>query len=247
VSRATVERLVVRGQHNSSLQESLAPLGVTETGQTPYRDHPHAAELTAALAAGKAKLDSIVKTSGTATANGWRLSLHSFDFNLDFFEVGALDDPNFKISDPQTRIVERAVVAMAGLWGNHAYEAAYAVTYTDSNGDQLTGKHTYTLRLDPTPPVGAFWSLTMYNVPDYFLVANDISRYSIDDRTPGIVYDDDRSLTITISATRPTDASALANWLPAPDDDFRPVLRMYAPAPAILDQTYEIPPIIRDA
>ena len=36
------------------------------------------------------------------------------------------------------------------------------------------------------PPVDAFWSLTMYNVPRFLLVANPIDRYSIGDRTPGL-------------------------------------------------------------
>jgi Protein of unknown function (DUF1214) len=100
---------------------------------------------------------------------------------------------------------------MGGLWGNHAYEAVYIMTYHDDQGDQLTGEHVYTLRLDPPPPVGAFWSLTMYDVPDFFLVANDINRYSIGDRTAGLVYADDGSLTITISHTKPGEAIAAAN------------------------------------
>ena len=80
--------------------------------------------------------------------------MHVFDYNLDYFETGALDDPQFKITDPKVRIVERAAAAMGGLWGNHAYEAVYIMTYHDDHGDQLTGQHTYTLRLDPPPPVG---------------------------------------------------------------------------------------------
>ena len=171
--------------------------------------------------------------------------MHVFDYNLDYFEVGALDDPQFKITDPKVRIIERAGAAMGGLWGNHAYEAVYIMTYHDDQGDQLTGQRTYTLRLDPPPPVGAFWSLTMYDVPHFFLVANDISRYSIGDRTPGISYADDGSLTITLSHARPADPTAAANWLPTPAGDFRPVLRMYEPAPEVLNQTYTIPPIVR--
>ena len=166
--------------------------------------------------------------------------MHVFDYNLDYFEVGALDDPRFKITDPTVRIVERAAAAMGGLWGNHAYEAVYIMTYHDDHGDQLTGEHTYTLRLDPPPPVSAFWSLTMYDVPNFFLVDNEIDRYSIGDRTPGVIYDDDGSLTITISHNRPAET---ANWLPAPSGPFRPVLRMYEPAPSVLDQTYTVPPI----
>ena len=45
--------------------------------------------------------------------NGWKLTFHAFDYNLDFFEVGALDDDQFKIEDPKLRIVERAAAASA--------------------------------------------------------------------------------------------------------------------------------------
>ena len=62
---------------------------------------------------------------------------------------------------------------------------------------------------------------------------------------PGSVYAPDGSLTITISHARPGDATAAANWLPAPPGAFRPVLRMYEPAPEVLDQAYSVPPITR--
>ena len=120
-------------------------------------------------------------------------------------------------------------------------EPADATAQPDDQGDQLT----YTLRLDPPPPVGAFWSLTMYDIPHFFLVANDINRYSLGDRTPGIVFADDGSLTITLSHARPGDPTAALNWLPAPAGDFRPVLRMYEPAPEVLNETYTVPPITR--
>ena len=198
------------------------------------------------LAAGQTTLTNLLHAGGSSPeVNGWRLTMHVFDYNLDYFEVGALDDPQFKITDPKVRIVERAAAAKGGLWGNHAYEAVYIMTYHDDHGDQLTGEHTYTLRLDPPPPVGAFWSLTMYDVPNFYLVANAINRYSLGDRTPGIVYADDGSLTITISHAQPGDPTAAANWLPAPPGDFRPVLRMYEPAPEVLGQTYTVPPITR--
>src|SRR3954454_23602723 len=83
-----------------------------------------------------------------------------------------------------TRRSRSAGAALGGLWGNHAYEAAYVMTYLDDDGEQLTGNRSYQLHLRPTPPVGAFWSLTMYNVPNFFLVDNPIDRYSIGDRTP---------------------------------------------------------------
>ncbi|MEI5585413.1 MULTISPECIES: DUF1254 domain-containing protein [unclassified Agromyces] len=226
---------------------AFAPLGLTATGATPYGEDPELdAALEAGYAKGKAVLEAAVASGGgNPVVNGWNLAYHSFDYNLDYFEVGSLDDPAFKIADPAHRIVQRAGAALGGLWGNQAFEAAYIATYVDDHGDRLTGERTYTLTLSPPPPVGAFWSLTMYDVPDYYLVANPIDRYSIGDRTPGIRYEDDGSLVITISHTEPADEKARANWLPTPAGEFRPVLRMYEPAAAILDQTYLVPAITR--
>ncbi|UNK72061.1 DUF1254 domain-containing protein [Microbacterium sp. H1-D42] len=204
------------------------------------------ADLEAGYTAGKDTLEAIVTSGGgNALVNGWNLTYHSFDYNLDYFEVGSIDDPAFTISDPQRRIVQRAGAALGGLWGNQAFEAAYIATYIDDQGDQLTGAETYTLHLSPTPPVGAFWSLTMYDVPDYYLVPNTADRYSIGDRTPGIRYESDGSLIITMSHDEPSDERARANWLPTPVGAFRPILRMYEPAQAVLDQTYTVPAIVR--
>ena len=61
--------------------------------------------------------------------------------------------------------------------------------------------HSATRCASTDPPVDAFWSLTMYNVPKYYLVANPINRYSIGDRTPGFVCADDGSLDLYIQQT----------------------------------------------
>ncbi len=119
------------------------------------------------------------------------------------------------------------------------------MTYVDDRGQQLNGGSTYRLTLSPTPPVGAFWSLTMYDVPQFFLVDNPMGRYSNGDRTPGTIRDADGGITITIGAEEPADPLARANWLPAPEGDFRPVLRMYTPGSSVFDGTYRIPAIER--
>jgi len=80
----------------------------------------------------------------------------------------------------------RALAARGGLWGNHGYEAAYPMTYAGKDGQGLDGRNRYTLTFDQDPPVGAFWSITMYDLPDFYLVANPIGRYSISDRTAGL-------------------------------------------------------------
>jgi hypothetical protein len=116
------------------------------------------------------------------------------------------------------------------------------MTCTDADGDQLDGHNRYTLTFRHDPPVQAFWSITMYDLPGFYLVANPIGRYSIGDRTPGLRRAADGSLTIVIQHQPPPDTS---NWLPAPAAPFRPLMRLYQPQPAILDGTYTIPPITK--
>lgn len=223
---------------------SYAELGLT--GDRPVTELPPDVRtaLETGYAVGKEALESSLRT-GSPTVDHWQVTLHAFDYNLDFFEVGALDDPAWRLDDPRTRYAVRAGAALGGLWGNHGYEAAYSATYEDADGNPLSGEHVYRLRLAPTPPVGAFWSLTMYDLPGYFLVANAAERYSVGDRTRGIVYDDDGGLTITMSATRPTEPTAAANWLPTPAGEFRPLMRMYAPGEAVLSGEYRLPAIER--
>lgn len=225
-----------------SQQASFAPLGLT--AQTPVTEL--APELRAALADGYADavdaLDRGLRTS-RASEHGWSDTLHVFDYNLDHFEVGANDDDRWKITDPARRLLTRAAAARAGLWGCHAYEAVYFTAYVDGAGEPLTGAHEYRLTLDPPPPHDAFWSLTMYDDQDYFLVANPIDRYSVGDRTPGLVTAPDGSVTVVISHDEPRDGRA--NWLPAPAGGFRPMLRAYQPGESVMSGAYVVPPIRR--
>ena len=123
-------------------------------------------------------------------------------------------------------------------------EAACPMTYTDADGRQLDGRNRCTLTFDQDPPADAFWSITMYDLPDFYLVANPINRYSIGDRTPGLRRDRDGSLTIVIQHDQPSDTS---NWLPAPAAPFRPLMRLYQPRPAIVDGKYVLSPISKVA
>jgi hypothetical protein len=226
-------------------QQRFAPLGLLEGGASPYAKASSelAGELTAGLAAGRERLEEIARAGSQAKINGWHTALHACDYNLDWFEVGTIDDPAWKLQDRAQAHVGRAMVARGGLWGNHGYEACYYIVFEDADGQQLHGANRYRVRFDQPPPAQAFWSITMYDMPDYFLVANPIDRYSIGDRTPGLHYGEDGSLTITIQHDQPEDGTERANWLPAPEGDFRPALRIYNPRQEVLDGRYEPPPI----
>lgn len=179
--------------------------------------------------------------------NGWQINYHAFDYNTEFFELGTVNSPEWILphktnNELDQLILTRATASMGGLWGNHGYEAVYLPIYVDSNGDRLVGEKEYQLTFEHTPPTNAFWSLTMYTFPEYYLVANELDRYSIGDRTKGLVYQGDQ-LTIYLSTEKPNSAEQQKNWLPAPKGYYRPLLRIYLPKDAFFDENYVLPKI----
>lgn len=116
----------------------------------------------------------------------------------------------------------------------------------DASGAPLTGETAYRWRVPAGGvPVDAFWSLTMYRtMPDgrYFLVENPINRFSIGDRTPGLVTEPDGSFEILIQKNRPEGPLA-ANWLPAPEGPMRLALRAYLPRSPLTSRSWRVPPL----
>jgi hypothetical protein len=229
-------------QADTAFVSACTKLGLTAP-DSPYVDlDPERAQvLIDGAKAGQAKIEELMQNVH-ASSGGWQSARHLFDYNLDYFEIGAIDAPQWKIADRTNAYVTRAIVARGGLWGNHGYEADYEIIWIDVDGQQLDGSSSYELRLETPPPVDAFWSLTMYDVPEFYLVANAIDRYSIGDRTPGLQVADDGSVTIYMGKHSPGQERE-SNWLPAPDGSFRPILRMYQPRGEILDGTYSLPAI----
>jgi hypothetical protein len=108
-------------QRDLEFQRQFAALGLLDT-DCPYRDpDPELANaLHDGLALGKKNLEDALKHGASPEVNGWKLTYHVFDYNLDFFEVGAIDDPAWKLENPKVRYVERALSARAGLWATTA-------------------------------------------------------------------------------------------------------------------------------
>jgi hypothetical protein len=138
----------------------------------------------------------------------------------------------------------RAITAEVGLWANTPEEAYYPFADQDGRGRRLDGRHRYVLHFaeDEIPPARAFWSLTMYDKA-LFLYANELDRYALGDRSPGLRHDADGGLTLYLQHERPV-AGRVANWLPAPTTRFTVTLRLYDPAKRALDGRWT-PPAIR--
>lgn len=138
----------------------------------------------------------------------------------------------------------RAAVAMDQIYIVEADEALYPSARVDNMGEPLAGAHRYRIRFaaDDLPPVAAFWSITLYFAKG-FMAPNPIDRWSIGDRTPGMVFEDDGSLEIRIQHAAPE--SKVGNWLPAPCEPFMLLLRLYHPLPRASSGAWVPPPITR--
>lgn len=138
--------------------------------------------------------------------------------------------------------------SVAGIWGNSREEAIYSSWYTDSTGKALDGSRgRYQFHFDAgqAPPVNAFWSLTMYGMPSYLLVANPLNRYLINSpMLPELKGDANGGLTIHVQYASPGKDKE-SNWLPAPNGPFVLVLRMYWPKPEALNGAWKQPPLVR--
>ncbi len=91
------------------------------------------------------------------------------------------------------------------------------------------------------PPVDAFWSLSMYELPGGLLVANPLERYRIHSAMlPQLKLDGDGGLTLYLQHDSPGKERE-SNWLPAPKGEFQVCLRLYEPKPAVHDGTWKRP------
>jgi hypothetical protein len=140
----------------------------------------------------------------------------------------------------------RAEVAMKWIFALPVEEAVYFIGEKDAEGIPLTGQHHYVLRFEKgqSPPVDAFWSITMYRMPERLLADNPIHRYAVGDRTKELVYQPDGSLELYIQHDAP-DKERLSNWLPAPAAEFNLILRAYLPRQEIHDGRWKVPAVKR--
>lgn len=155
-----------------------------------------------------------------ASYNGWMMSSEIGRYGYDY--------------------LHRASV-VAGGYGNLPEESLYPAAVFDSEGDLLSGAHAYRLHFPAgrLPPVDGFWSIAAYRLEDKQFEENAIGRYSIGDRTDGLEYNEDGSLTLWLQHRPPVDA--LKNWLPVPSGVFMVVCRLYEPRAAALDGSYVLP------
>ncbi|MDF7799693.1 DUF1254 domain-containing protein [Pontiellaceae bacterium B1224] len=148
-------------------------------------------------------------------------------------EGGKTFDPS-KLSPEMKTAIEQG---RADAWQDFAVGVKELTDGKLTSGD-VFGSREY-------PPVHAFWSLTMYDLPQSLLVANPINRYLINSpMLPNMKKGSDGSLTLYIQNESPGKALE-SNWLPAPKGPFATYMRLYWPKEAALDGSWIQPKLIR--
>jgi hypothetical protein len=208
----------------------LATIGVVPGERfDPARLDPAVAQgLEKALPTALQKLQEGAKQSGTPV-NGWQI-------------------PPMILGNFGAEYGPRAIVALVGLGANLPADAIYPTTFVDADGKALNGANRYTLHFDKglTPPVNAFWSVTMYDAQSFF-VDNPTNRYAISSWMP-LRRNRDGSIDLYVQHESPGKDKEV-NWLPAAPGDFNVTLRMYWPkdkAPSIIDGSWK-PPAVTSA
>lgn len=156
--------------------------------------------------------------------NGWQVNLKTGTYGTDY--------------------LQRALTTAIGLGANRPQDAVYPIAEVDSKNDPLNGANRYVIHFDKgqTPPVNAFWSLTMYN-GKYFFVENPLNKYTLSPRD-ALKYNSDGSLDLYIQNESPG-RDKESNWLPAPKDKFILMLRLYWPQDTVLNGTWQPPAIVK--
>jgi hypothetical protein len=140
--------------------------------------------------------------------------------------------------------LKRAIVAQLGLGANLPEDAIYPLNLADDTGKPLDGANTYVLHFakDATPPVDAFWSITLYD-NEGFQVPNSLDRFAVSSWMP-FKHNPDGSLDLYFQNTSP-DADKEANWLPTPKGPFNLTMRLYVPRSDVLTGKWNPPAVVK--
>jgi hypothetical protein len=222
VNRALEQNLPPAAE--AELMQEFAAIGV---GPEPRAGAPTSDEREAIAAAVREGLKRLAEMPAGDAREGWSLPVRvSASFGTDYRT--------------------RALVARNYIGALGVEDALYLMAEFDAEGARLDGHHSYRLDFAPgkVPPVDAFWSITMYRKSDRMLVDNPVDRYSIGDRTAGLAFGLDGTLSIAIQSDAPP---AGANWLPAPREPFYLTLRAYSPRAEFITGAYRLPAVARVA
>lgn len=215
-------------KHHEILLKQFAEIGVGPGLDVEAQPEAVKQGLVAAAEAGLPMLEQQLLSGDWAQLiNGWRYPPS---------HMGRFGDDLIKRAAEQ---------ALFGVAANDPEEALYLLAFHDAEGERLsTGRYEIRFQAGQLPPVNAFWSLTAYD-EDRNLIPNPINRYSIGDRTPGLITERDGSVILHLQPNSPG-SDRENNWLPTPPQGIWFVgLRMFLPSQEAIDARWQCPPVNR--
>lgn len=121
-----------------------------------------------------------------------------------------------------------ARIATAATFALDPSEAVYMISERDSDGHPFDAAYDYVIKGNRNQLNARYWSITMY-APDYFLVKNEIDRFSFNKMNTSFA--EDGSFRIVLS---PENRSG--DWLPTVQQgNFYLLLRLYHPEPSFFE------------
>lgn len=173
-----------------------------------------------------------LQNNGGAVINGWLIPGAAGVYGTDY--------------------ASRALIAAISWPAYLPQDTIYPSAKVDAMGQPLNGdnKYTVTFKKGETPPVNAFWSITMYfDDGGYWFYPNPLRKFTVSMRD-NPKFNPDGSLTLYFQHDSPG-REKRANWLPSPSGDFVLMMRMDWPKetpPSILPPgkgTWSPPPVMK--
>lgn len=181
----------------------------------------------------------------SATARMIVTSSPFYQAGRNFVDGWGMTPSNWGRPGPDGDYLVRGAKSFGGFVTHDPEENVYPAVLVDRDGKPLSDANRYVMRFPKgqTPPVNAFWSVTMYDQTFNF-IDNPINRYAVGDRTTSLKLDADGSLPIYIQKDRPSD-DKVGNWLPSGAGNFHLVLRAYWPKDEIIKGKWTPPGLDR--
>jgi hypothetical protein len=119
---------------------------------------------------------------------------------------------------------------------------AYLVSLRDADGELLSGRGRYSLRVPADVPARDFWSVIAYSKETKSFIYNDADRVGLASYdASSLRFNDDGSVDLYFGETEPKGLES--NWIPTAGEDFFLIFRFYGPDEAVFDKSFKLPDV----
>ena len=155
-----------------------------------------------------------------------------------FFGDPTFHTPEYLAVDLRSKYAFEAIgTAKAMVVSVPGQGSQYIGAYQDSEGNWLSGEHTYRIHLPKDVPANMFWSLTAYDNETRSLIQNDLGRPLVGS-VHGAKANEDGSFDLYFGPALPADVPE-ENWVQTtPGKGWFVYLRLYGPEKPYFDKTW---------